>query len=134
MIGLLSLVLVFHLAVITQLIPYTIVWAGKLRTVNEMYVFEAVSIAINIFIITVLLLKGYYIKHGIWNTVLNIMLWLFLALFALNTVGNLMAETLFEKLVFTPLTLLAALLIWIIVRKKNALNVLRVRCQANFFD
>ena len=36
---------------------------------------------------------------------------------AANTVGNLMAETWFEKLVFTPLTLLSSILIWIIVRK-----------------
>ncbi|MES2284762.1 MAG: hypothetical protein V4547_03670 [Bacteroidota bacterium] len=119
MLGFLTLVVIFHLAIITQLIPYTIVWAGKLKTDDEMYVFEAVSIAINIFLIILLLLKGNYIKHGISNKVLNIILWLFVALFALNTIGNLMAETLFEKLVFTPLTLVSAILLWIIVRKEK---------------
>ncbi|MDX2196787.1 MAG: hypothetical protein NW207_10245 [Cytophagales bacterium] len=116
MIGLIALVIIFHLAIITQLIPYTIVWAGKLNTTDEMYVFEAVSISVNVFLITILLLKGAYIKHSISDKVLNFILWLFVVLFALNTVGNLMAETLLEKIVFTPLTVLSALLIWIIVK------------------
>ncbi len=117
MLRLLTIVVIFHLAIITQLIPYTIVWAGKLKTVDEMYAFEAVSIAINIFLIALLLLKGNYIKHSISDKILNIILWLFIAVFAINTLGNLMAETLFEKLIFTPITLLSAILLWIIVRK-----------------
>ena len=117
MIGMLTLVIIFHLAIVSQLIPYTIVWAGKLKTVEEMYAFEAVSISVNLFLITILLLKGNYIKHRISGKILNTILWLFVALFALNTIGNLMAETLFEKLVFTPLTLLSAILIWTIIRK-----------------
>jgi hypothetical protein len=116
-IGLLIFVIVFHLAIITQLIPYTIVWAGKLKTVEEMYAFEAVSLSVNLFLITLLLLKGNYIKHSISDKILNTILWVFVVLFVLNTIGNLMAETLFEKLVFTPLTLLSAILIWIILRK-----------------
>ena len=51
MILLLTLVVIFHFAIITGLIPYQIVWAGKLNSVDEMYAFETVSIAINIFII-----------------------------------------------------------------------------------
>ena len=117
MIGLLTLVIIFHLAIITQLIPFTIVWAGKLKTLDEMYAFEAVSISINIFLIIILCLKGNYIKHRISDKVLNTILWFFVALFTLNTIGNLVAETLFEKLVFTPLTLLSAIMIWIILRK-----------------
>lgn len=117
MIGLLTCVIIFHLAIITRLIPYTIVWAGKLKTVEEMYAFEAVSISVNLFLIMLLLLKGNYIKHLISDKILNTILWVFVVLFALNTIGNLMAETMFEKLVFTPLTLLSATLIWIILKK-----------------
>lgn len=119
MIALLALVIIFHLAIITQLIPYTIVWAGRLKTLEEMYTLEAVSISVNIFLIAVLVLKGDYVKHRISDKALNLILWLFVALFALNTIGNLMAESLFEKLVFTPLTFLSAILIWAILRKKK---------------
>lgn len=119
MIVLLSLVIVFHITVVTQLIPYSIVWAGRLKTTQEMYQFEAVSLSINLFIIGVLLLKGRYINHSINDKIINTLLWLFLIIFVLNTIGNLTAETMFEKIFFTPLTLLSAILLWIILRKEK---------------
>jgi hypothetical protein len=118
-VALLSLVIIFHLTILTQLIPYTIVWAGKLKTVDEMYVFEAISISINLFLIITLLLKGNYIKRGFTDKILNIILWIFLALFILNSFGNLFAESAFEKIVFTPLTILIALLMWQVVRREK---------------
>jgi hypothetical protein len=119
MLGLLTLVILFHLSVITQLVPYTIVWAGKMKSVQEMYLFESVSIAINLFLITVVSLKIELIKHAISHKILNGILWFFVVLFSLNTVGNLFAKTDFEKYVFTPLTLISAILIWCIVRNKK---------------
>ena len=110
MLILLSIVMIFHLSVLTQLIPYTIVWAGKLKTVEEMRRFESVSILLNCLFMTVLLIKGNYIKSKIPVKILNIVLWIFVAIFALNTVGNLFAETSFELYVFTPLTFVSALL------------------------
>lgn len=119
--GLLIAVIGFHILVIFRIIPYEFVWAGKLNSVDEMYVFEIISILVNILLITVLLLKGNYIKHTISNKILNGILWFFVLVFALNTIGNLFAKSLFEKAVFTPLTLISALLLYIIVRQdKNS--------------
>lgn len=118
MIGLLVVVVLFHFSILFQIIPYTIVWAGKLNTVNEMYAFEATSIAVNLFLILILVLKGHYIKHSVPEKWLNGILWFFVVVFALNTIGNLFAKTVFEKVVFTPLTLISAIFIWIILKKK----------------
>jgi hypothetical protein len=119
MIGLLLAVIVFHLSIITQLIPYTIVWAGKLNTVQEMRTFEMLSIIINLILLFVFLLKGNYIKHKIPHKIINGFLWFFFVVFILNTIGNLFAKTLVEKIVFTPLTLISALLIGVILRNKK---------------
>jgi len=119
MIGLLIAVILFHSLIITQIIPYTIVWAGKLKEVESMWKFETISIAINSFLLTTLLLKGNYLKSKISDKILNAILWLFMFVFVINTIGNLMSKTLFEKIVFTPLTLIAAVLIWIIVQTKR---------------
>lgn len=116
LLGLLIVIIVFHLSIITQVVPYNIVWAGKLNSLNEMYAFEAISIAINVLLIGLLILKQHHLKKGVSNKVLTITLWLFVVLFALNTIGNLFAKTWFEKLVFTPITFLLAVLIWISVR------------------
>lgn len=116
---LLMAVIVFHFLIIVRIIPYEIVWAGKLKSVNEMYVFEIVSVLVNVLLIAVLLLKGNYIKQKINNKIINGILWFFVFVFALNTVGNLLAKSFFEKAVFTPLTLILAILILIIIRKSK---------------
>lgn len=119
MLIILSAVVVFHLLILLQVIPYENVWAGKLSSVNEMYMFETASILINILLITVLLFKGNLVRHRIPERILNHVLWFFVVVFSLNTLGNLTAKTDFERIVFTPLTLVSAVLIWLIVRKQK---------------
>lgn len=116
MLALLTLVMIFHLSILTQIVPYDIVWAGKLKTKQEMYVFESVSILINSILITTLLIKGNYLKINISHKIINAILWIHVVLFSLNTLGNLTAKTMFEKAVFTPLTFVSAILIFIIVK------------------
>lgn len=122
MIGLLSIVLVFHLCVLFEIISYKIVWAGKLNSKEEMYVFEAVSILINFFLIIVLCIKFQNIKKSETNRIINIIIWVFVFLFALNTLGNLFAENLIEQILGTLLTFISATLCWIIVKNKNKRN------------
>lgn len=117
MIGLLAIIILFHFCIIFKIIPYDIAWGGRLKNDTQMYIFEIFSIVMNGLLITVLLLKADYLKHKISEKVLDVILWFFLILFALNTVGNLFAKTNFEKF-FAILTLMFALLIWIILRKK----------------
>lgn len=118
MLLLLSLVTVFHLCIVVKLVPYEIVWGGRLKNDSEMYVFEAISIVINLFLISVLLIKGSYLKVQVKGKVINTVLWIFFFIFILNTIGNIMAKTTFEKL-FAILTLISAVLIWNILMKKN---------------
>ena len=125
MIGLLSLVLIFHLCVLFEIISYQIVWAGNLNSKEEMYVFEAVSILINFFLIIVLGIKFKNIKKSETNRIVNIIIWLFVFLFALNTLGNHFAENLIEQILGTLLKFISATLCCIIVKKnkRNANNV-----------
>ena len=126
MIGLLSIILIFHLCVLFEIISYKIVWAGKLNSKEEMYVFEAVSILINFFLIIVLCIKFQNIKKSETNRIINIIIWVFVFLFALNTLGNLFAENLIEQILGTLLTFISATLCWIIVKKKNKRNANKV--------
>ena len=119
MIALLSVVMLFHLSVFLQFIPYTIVWAGKLKNLQEMRVFESVSILLCTFNFAVFLLKGNYIRHKIPMKIINGIIWFYVVLFSFNTVGNLFAKSDFELYVFTPLTFISALLCLRIVWNKN---------------
>lgn len=122
MLALLTLVMLFHLLVLFQIIPYDIVWAGKLNSIEEMYSFEIMSILVNSILMTTLLLKGNFIKHKISGKIINGIIWFFIILFTLNTIGNLFAKTIFEKVVFTPLTLISVFLLWNIVQLKSNKN------------
>lgn len=124
MLGLLIAVILFHLAVLTKAIPYDIAWGGRLQNDSEMYVFEAISILINLFLGLVLLMKGNYVKFRFKKRTIDVILWFFLVLFVLNTVGNFFAKTNFEKS-FSVLTLVFAALLWTILKtdiRKKALH------------
>ncbi len=119
MIALLTAVLVFHTLVLTGVIPYAIVWAGKISTAAEMRKLEAISIGVNAFAILIFLLKAGYIQNKIPVKILNAIIWLLVVLFSLNTIGNLFAKSRFELYFFTPLTFISAILcLRIVIDKK----------------
>jgi hypothetical protein len=119
LLGLLSMVTAFHLCILVKLVPYSIAWGGRLKSDQEMYVFEIISIMINLFLITILLMKGGYLKVQLKEKIINIVLWIFLLIFLLNTLGNALANTNFEKM-FSVVTLVLALLLWNILKRKVA--------------
>lgn len=83
-----------------------------------MYIFETISILVNLFLGLLLLMKGGYVKFRFKEKAINIILWIFFALFILNTIGNMFAKTNFEKS-FAVLTFVSAILIWAILKTKN---------------
>ena len=118
MLGLLSMVILFHLLIIIEMVPYKIAWGGKLQTDGQMYVFEGFSILINLFLLFILLIKGRYIKPQLSERTIKIVLWVYFLLFVLNTIGNLFAQSNLEKL-FALLTSIFAALILLILRSKS---------------
>jgi hypothetical protein len=122
LLGLLFSVILFHICIIVKIIPYNIAWGGRLTNDNEMYVFESISILINLFLSWLLLMKGEFVEFKFPNKTVNLILWIFFALFILNTVGNLFAKTNFEKL-FALITGLSAILIWNILKHKKIAHI-----------
>lgn len=119
--GQLILIILFHIFIIAKIVPYDITWGGRLTNDNEMYVFEAISILINVFLSWLLLMKANLVKFKFSNQVVNIILWIFFAIFILNTIGNIFAKTVFEKF-FAILTGLSAILIWNIINGEKSTN------------
>lgn len=109
LLSMLSLIIVFHLLVILQIIPYQIVWGGRMKTEAEMFQFESVSLLINSVFIIVVLMRANILKLGSHPVKIKVLLWLMVILFFLNTIGNLFAITSFEKFFFTPLTAILCL-------------------------
>lgn len=108
------LVIVFHLAIITKIIPYNLAWGGRIENDNQMFAFEIFSISLNLFLAMVLLMKAEYIRQYFKPRIIKWILWCFMFLFILNTIGNLLSKNYFEKFL-SILTLTSALLIWKII-------------------
>lgn len=105
----LSVMVLFHVLVLTGIIPFEIVWGGRLKTQGEMLKFEAASIFINLVMLGIVSLKAGLLKAPVSPFFIRVSLWAMSALFLMNTLGNLASVNAFEKMVFTPLTLLLAL-------------------------
>lgn len=115
----LGILLIFHFLIFTEQIPYDKVWAGKLNSVEEMKSFETFSILINVFMLVVLLIKYKQLKKEIKNKVVDILIWIFVAFFAVNTLGNLFAKSMIELILGTLLTLSSSILCFIVVKKEK---------------
>ncbi|RPA66910.1 hypothetical protein EF405_18915 [Cyclobacteriaceae bacterium YHN15] len=115
LIGITVAVLVFHFLIVLKIIPYDIAWGGRLQSDQEMYAFESFSIVVSLFFIYVLAQKGNFVKAVFSDKTLSVILWIFFGLFVLNTIGNILAKTTFEKW-FALVTLINAMLLWRINR------------------
>ena len=104
----LSLTIIFHLLIITGVLPSTIIWGGKLQNASEMRLAELVSIAINTLFLTIVSIKVRNPDSRL--LIVQVVLWIMAGLFLLNTLGNLFSLNTFERWFFTPLTLLLSVL------------------------
>lgn len=120
LIALFSITIVFHSLILLKVIPYAIAWGGRLQNDSEMFVFEGVSIALNALFLFVSITKHKQIKLCKSSKFINVMLWIMFVLFALNTIGNLFAINSFEKMVFTPVTIVLSIACFILARNKVA--------------
>ena len=107
--AILSLIVIFHLLVIFRVIPFEIVWGGRLKDSSQMLLLETVSVTINLIMLVTVAIYSGFLKVKINRAVLKTILWIMVAFFFLNTVGNLFSNNEIEKIVFTPLTLLLSI-------------------------
>ena len=106
---LLSLFLILHFIILLKLIPYNIVWGGRVKSDKEMYRFEIFSILINLLFVIVILVQGSFLTIDIPKKIITYALWLMTGLFLLNTLGNISSKNKLEQRLFTPITILLAI-------------------------
>ncbi len=100
------LVLLFHVLVITKVIPYTIVWGSRLKTDKDMFKFEAISIIVNIVFLFFLLFISDFLTSPFSGTILNGGLWVMAILFFVNIIANIFSKNKLEKIIFVPVSAL----------------------------
>ena len=106
---LLSLFLLLHFIILLNIIPYKLIWGGRLKSNNDMYRFEFSSVLINSLFIIVILTQADCIKINIPNKIITYALWFMTGMFILNTLGNAVSKNKIERFLFTPITMLLAI-------------------------
>ncbi len=80
--------------------------------------FESISLIVNVFFLMVILMRLKLLRTLIPPKIIQILLYVMAIIFALNTLGNLMSENKYEKLIFTPITSITFLLLIYLLRHK----------------
>jgi hypothetical protein len=110
MLVILTLVSLFHAFILTEIIPFSFVCEGEFQTVHQMRSVETDSLLINVLMMLVIAIKGKVLKLKTPVKLINIFLWVFVIYLTLNTIGNLVAKTCTETILFSPITLVSAIL------------------------
>jgi hypothetical protein len=110
LLGLLGALFIFHLLIVVHVLPFDIVWGGKLRAVEDMQQLEIASLVMTLVLLAAVGLRAGYLPYKPKPLILRVVMWMMVVLFVLNTLGNLLSENMVERLVFTPVTVVMALL------------------------
>lgn len=114
-----SLLTLFHILILTGVIPMDIVWGGRLESIEEMRRFETISLTINLILLLFALGISGIIPLPIHTLVRKIVLYVMIVLFSLNTLGNLLSNNLLEKIAFTPITILLVVFCVVLVKERS---------------
>lgn len=123
-----GLFMLFHFVIILGILFLNLplvdyLWGGKLKTNQELLQFEIISVLTLVFCYCVVLIKANKIYLPKLKGIVNFILWILSALFLLNTIGNFIAKTIFEKC-FAIITLILCLLcIRLALEKQTTINI-----------
>lgn len=121
---LIGLLILFHLSILIGIIfydyaPIDFLWGGRMKTVEQLLKFEIVSFLISLIFFFLVIIKAKWLDIPKLIGVAHVAMWVLFVIFSLNTIGNLMAITTFEKFFAIVTGLLAFLLLRIALEKNT---------------
>ena len=83
--------------VLGDYVPLEFLWGGRFESRTQLLTFEFVSLLVLLACLAIVLIRSGMFGSRRWVRATTGALWVLCVLFALNTVGNLLAKTTFEK-------------------------------------
>ena len=106
LLAILIALVIFHFFVMIDIIPYQMIWGGRIENKRQLIKIELISIIVNLIMILVIMIKKRLIRFSINPRYLQLVLWIMFVFFLLNTLGNMLSLNQVEKILFAPLTFL----------------------------
>ena len=110
--------LILGFLVIIGIVPKDYVWGGRITENSQLLILESTTFIVNTLILWVIAMRVGFMKQRMKSKNITIILYILMALMALNTVGNIFAQTTFEKLMAIP-TLISAIGFYILAHRIN---------------
>jgi hypothetical protein len=110
LITLLLLLLAMHVLILLRVLPYNIVWGGRIEDPASIVPYETGAMVVMLIFLAVAAIRIGYIRAGSMRKAAGVGMWIVFAYFVLNTVGNFASAVSLENLIFGPLSIVLALL------------------------
>lgn len=96
------LIIIFHLVIILGIVvfdfvPLDFLWGGRMKTKAQLLSFELISFVVMLMCLLIVLVRSGSLNIPSLSTFARVALWILVLLFLLNTFGNILAKTTFEK-------------------------------------
>ena len=118
----LSVLLIYHLLVIFNVLPRDMVWGGQEDLKDIVVYLEVFAVALTAFFMLMGAARAGIILNRSLQKIASVVIWIMVVFFFLNIFGNLTAKTLAETLIMTPLSIImfiCSLILGIKGRKKK---------------
>lgn len=118
----LGILALFHMAILMGIVlfdyvPIEFLWGGQMKTVTQLVNFEIVSLLTTVIFIFLLSIRSKWINIPKLTGITSIAMWVVFVLFLLNTIGNGLSETTFERAFAIVSGVLALLFLRIAIEK-----------------
>jgi hypothetical protein len=119
-----GLFVLFHLSIILGIVifdfvPVDFLWGGRMETKDQLLGFEIISLLIMVLCFFIVLIRSEKVRLQRLMRAAVIALWILFILFLLNTIGNLLAKTTFERFLSIPTGMLAILCLRLALEKNK---------------
>lgn len=118
-----GIIILFHLSIIIGYVffdfaPVDFLWGGRIETKEKFLAFEIISLIITALCLFIVLVKSGRIYLPWASGIITVALWILFLMFLGNTIGNIFAKTVFEKLFAIVTAILSILCLRLAVEKK----------------
>lgn len=110
--------ILFHVLVVLNIVPAQVVWGGRIETRTQLYLFEGISLLLNLIFLGISLTAAGIFKISVSEKILRRSFYVMGIVFIVNTAGNIFSLNNFESTFFTGVTFILAFLSFVAAIKR----------------
>lgn len=116
----LGALIIFHLLVLTGILNPGMVWGGQIETNSQVVTMEIGAVIVSALMMLMIAIRVGYIDAPKLQGFTQTAMWVIFVFLLLNTAGNLTSRSGAEKLIFTPITIILAVMAYRLAMREES--------------